>query len=74
MEMDDATVMAHFPVQGWRLKCGLRTDLPKKQRVHHYVLLGRDVRNGAERGFIEGNVFACARCGNDKFTRKDIQS
>lgn len=69
MEMTDPEVEKHFPVMGWRMKCGLRTDLPKKERVHNYVELGRDVRNGADRGFIEGTVFACARCGADKFKR-----
>lgn len=68
-ELTDEQVIAHFPVQGWRLKCGLRTDLPKKERVHDYVELGPEMRNGADRGFINGTVYACYRCGMDKFKR-----
>lgn len=68
-EMTDDEVASHFPVMGWRMKCGLRTDLPKKARVHEYVSLGIDVRNYEERGTVHGEVFACARCGADKFKR-----
>lgn len=67
-EMTDAEVEKHFPVQGWRLKCGLRTDLPKKERVHDYASLGPEQRNsGTARGYIHGTVYACARCGMDRF-------
>jgi hypothetical protein len=73
-EMTDEEVSRHFPVMGWRMKCGLRTDLPKKQRVHQYVELGPDLRNtGTELGFIPGYVYACAQCGADKFKR-DVQT
>lgn len=54
---------------GNSIRCGNRADLPKKLRVHDYQSLGTDVRNGAERGFLEGTVFACQRCGADKFKR-----
>jgi hypothetical protein len=67
--MTDAEVFKIFPVPGWTTKCGLRTWLPKKERIHNYVELGRDVRNGADRGFIEGTVYACQVCGMDKFKR-----
>jgi hypothetical protein len=67
--MTDEEVGSHFPVRGWRMKCGLRTDLPKKERIHQYVELGLDVRNYEDRGAIEGIVSACARCGTDKFKR-----
>jgi len=67
-EMTDAEVEKHFPVQGWRMKCGLRTDLPKKERVHDYVTLGPEQRNsGTARGYIHGTAYACARCGADRF-------
>ena len=68
MEMTDEQVALHFPVRGWRQKCGNRADLPKDKRVHDMVKLGTDVRNGAELGFIHGQVSACARCGTDKFS------
>lgn len=68
--MTDEEVARHFPVMGWRMKCDNRTDLPKKQRVHEYVELGADARNsGTASGYIEGFVYACARCGTDKFSR-----
>lgn len=68
--MPDQYLVAHgdFP-PGDTVKCGNRTDLPKKFRRHIYTLLGRDVRNGAERGFVEGDVYACEVCGADKFKR-----
>lgn len=70
MEMTDAEVEKHFPVGGWRTKCGNRTWVPKKERVHDYVLLGNsEIRNsGTARGFIFGHQFACAKCGADKFS------
>ena len=47
--------------------CGKRTDLFKKQRVHDYVYMGRDVRHGGEKGWaIEMDVFACIKCGHDR--------
>lgn len=54
---------------GNAIKCGNRTDIIKKLRVHDWTSLGEDMRNGAERGFIMGEVFACALCGADKFKR-----
>lgn len=52
---------------GNSIKCGNRTDIPKKLRVHDYQFLGEDMRNGAAAGFIHGNVSACRKCGMDKF-------
>jgi hypothetical protein len=67
-EMTDAEVIAHFPVQGWRVKCGLRTDLPKKERIHDYVKLGQEQQNsGTSAGYIHGCVYACFRCGMHRF-------
>jgi len=54
---------------GNSIRCGNRTDLPKKLRVHDYQSLGEDTRNGGTRGFIDGEVFACRKCGADKFKR-----
>lgn len=54
---------------GNAIRCGNRTDIPKKLRMHDYQSLGEDMRNGAERGFITGEVFACRKCGADKFKR-----
>jgi hypothetical protein len=59
---------------GNAIRCGNRTDIPKKQRTHQFQSLGIDVRNGGTRGFIHGEVFACQLCGADKFKRpKEIQ-
>jgi hypothetical protein len=55
-----------FPVPGDRVKCGLRADLPKKERVHQFVSLGIDTRNCGPEGFLDREVLACARCGADK--------
>ena len=63
--MTDEEYLALFPVRGWRLKCGLRTDLPKKERVHLYESAGRDVRNKGEHGYVECDVRVCTRCGFD---------
>lgn len=63
---DDATML--FPVPGGRVKCGNRTDLPKKQRRHDWVTLGPDVRNRGSRGFEEVEIRACRECGTDKAT------
>ena len=73
-EMTDEEVSRHFPVMGWRMTCGLRTDLPKKQRVHLFAELGPEQRNtGTEAGYIPGYVYACVNCGHDRFKR-EIQS
>lgn len=55
-----------LPVPGDRVKCGLRRDLPKKQRVHAYASLGPDTRNCGSKGFLDREVFACMTCGADK--------
>lgn len=59
-----------FPVPGDRIRCGLRIDLPKKQRVHDYVSMGIDTRNLGEVGFRDVDIFACAVCGADKKVTK----
>lgn len=67
-EMTDAEVEKHFPVQGWRMKCGLRTDLPKKERIHDYVKLGPEQQNsGTSAGYFHGTVYACFKCGMHRF-------
>jgi hypothetical protein len=55
-----------FPVPGDAVKCGLRKDLPKRERVHHYVELGQDVRHSGDGGVRMTRVRACIRCGADK--------
>lgn len=55
-----------FPVPGDRVKCGLREDLPRKQRRHAWVSLGQDTRNRGEHGFRDVEIWACAECGADK--------
>jgi hypothetical protein len=63
---DIVTDWTIFPLDNPSIPCGLRTDLPKKQRVHHYIPMGRDIRNGGEKGFIELEIYACEKCGHDK--------
>lgn len=56
-----------FPVPGDRVTCGLRRDLTKKQRRHHWISLGIDTRHyGAFGDFLDMEVFACTECGRDK--------
>jgi hypothetical protein len=64
--MTDDEVTAIFPLPGGLVKCGLRADLPKKQRVHVWVSLGADTRNRGSHGFADVEVRACLRCGTDK--------
>lgn len=59
-----------FPLdQPVPVSCGLRADLPKKQRVHRRVYLGTDPRHTGDGGIEELHIFACAVCGADKQTR-----
>lgn len=68
MDAADAEVISLFPVSGDRVKCGLRTDLPKKERRHDWADLGTDTRNRGAAGFADCEVRACRRCGTDKAT------
>ena len=61
----DAYTATWFPVPGEMITCGLRTDLPRKQRVHDYVSLGPDFKNKGTEGICEVLVFACTVCGRD---------
>lgn len=54
---------------GKSIRCGNRKDNTKKERVHDFQSLGEDMRNGAAAGFIMGEVFACRKCGADKFKK-----
>jgi hypothetical protein len=69
-EAEDATVAERlwelFPVDPSAVKCGLRTDLPKRERVHWYAELGQDVRHAGDGGLRMTRVRACVRCGADK--------
>lgn len=56
-----------LPVDPDAVSCGLRRDLPKKQRVHWFAELGQDVRHsGADGRPRMTRVRACVRCGRDK--------
>jgi hypothetical protein len=55
-----------FPLQAPAVTCGLRADLPKKQRRHDWCDLGEDVRNFGSRGFCTTVISACTRCGKDQ--------
>lgn len=53
-----------FPLDNPSISCGLRKDLFKAQRRHHWIPLGRDIRFG-----VEVEVFACERCGKDEMRK-----
>jgi hypothetical protein len=56
-----------FPLAAPEKKCGLRTDLPKKERRHLWVELGTDVRHvDKPEPAREMRIRACRRCGTDK--------
>jgi hypothetical protein len=56
-----------FPLsQPVPVKCGLRTDLPKKQRRHIWARLGLDTRNAGSEGFKDYEILACMICGSDR--------
>jgi hypothetical protein len=60
-----------FPA-GDLVKCGNRTDLFRKQRVHHFRYAGTDVRHQFKRGdYVECHVAICIRCGHDTEQRLD---
>lgn len=64
-EYQDGYTASWFPIADAPVTCGLRTDLPRKQRVHDYVSLGKDTKNAGEAGICEVIVFACSVCGRD---------
>jgi hypothetical protein len=56
-----------FPLpQPCPVKCGLRDDLPKKQRRHQWASLGLDTRNAGSEGFKDYEILACVICGMDR--------
>jgi hypothetical protein len=58
---------AVFPVPGDRIRCGLRTALPRKQRGHLLDDLGTDTRHAGPRGeHADTRVRGCVRCGADR--------
>jgi hypothetical protein len=60
-----------FPLASPALvKCGLRADRPKAERVHLLVYLGTDTRHTGDGGFEDLHVYACVVCGLDRQTRK----
>jgi hypothetical protein len=66
IEVEDTAFELLFPVWGMLPTCGLLTELPRKQRVHHWVSLGLDWKNKGTEGICEVEVFACMRCGKDR--------
>jgi hypothetical protein len=58
---------ALLPVDPAAVKCGLRRDVPKRERVHQYAELGQDVRHSGDDGRPRmTRVRVCVRCGVDK--------
>jgi len=64
-EYYDGYTVRWFPVAGDLITCGNRADLPKAQRRHDWVCLGKDIMNKGKKGICEVLVFACAVCGRD---------
>jgi hypothetical protein len=62
-----------FPLDNPEISCGLRLDLPKKDRVHQLIPLGQDTRNMGSKGYMVREVFACRRCGKD-ITKEPIET
>lgn len=54
-----------LPVAGDAITCGLRLDLPRKQRRHLWAELGEDWANKGQEGIVQVPVRACTRCGKD---------
>ncbi len=62
----------YFPLsQPVPVKCGLRTDLTKKQRVHTWARLGLDTRNAGSEGFKDYEILACVTCASDRKVAPD---
>ena len=53
-----------FPAAG-TVTCGLRTDLPRKQRRHDYRDAGPDIRHQFDGTFVLAQVAICITCGKD---------
>jgi hypothetical protein len=66
VELTEQEIIDLFPLQDPLIKCGLRLDLPKKQRRHEFAELGLDARHAGDGSFQEVIVFACIRCGTDR--------
>jgi hypothetical protein len=62
--MNDDWIM--FPLDNPQITCGLRLDLPKKERIHQLIPLGRDIRMTTAGTVSELEISACRRCGKDK--------
>ena len=54
-----------FPVDGSAVSCGLRLDVPRKQRRHLRASLGMDTRSLGDKGFWDVEIFVCVRCGQE---------
>lgn len=51
---------------GDAVKCGLRTDLPKKERRHIWLDAGVDVRHRFSGEYGDSQIKICSRCGADQ--------
>lgn len=51
---------------GESVSCGLRKDLPKKERRHEKLDAGMDVRHSDAGYFLLMRIYICARCGRDE--------
>lgn len=62
----DGRLWELLPVDPAAVTCGLRTDLPRRERVHRYAELGYDVRHAGDGGRRMTRIRACVRCGHDR--------
>jgi hypothetical protein len=54
------------PAAGGTISCGLRRDLPKKQRRHDWLDAGPDYRHDfITGGFILLRILICSVCGRE---------
>jgi hypothetical protein len=61
--------LSDLPVAADAVKCGLRLDLPKKQRRHDFRYLGVDFRTSEPGSKTEQHVAVCPRCGTERRSR-----
>lgn len=59
--LDPDFTFPHDPI-----KCGLRMDLPKKQRRHDWRDAGQDIRHQFSGFLTLADVKICVRCGADQ--------
>lgn len=54
---------------GESVKCGLRTELPKKERRHKFLDAGMERRYSGDGWFQLRIVLICSECGTEKIKK-----